>query len=167
MLAHWLRYVLAHCSMVKICVGSLVKICASSLLDMWRLIDKENRCVGSLIRRCTGSLVNRTYVLAHWLKGTVSQDFYPFSNSFKLNFCSPSWPLIDILKCSIYEYCMAIFYQSWEFAHRFFEQLVFCERKSDSLMNKSKSLSSPFLFCHEQSERRAMWAINYFGIKRG
>ena len=93
--------------MVKICVGSLVKICASSLLDMWRLIDKENRCVGSLIRRCTGSLVNRTYVLAHWLKGTVSQDFYPFSNSFKLNFCSPSWPLIDILKCSIYEYCMA------------------------------------------------------------
>ena len=41
--------------------------------------------------------------------------------------------------------------QGWEFAHWFFQQLIFCERKSDSLMKKSKSL--PPLFCHERPEQ--------------
>ena len=45
--------------------------------------------------------------------------------------------------------------QGWEFAHQFFDSLIFCERKSDSLMKKSKSLPSLFCHDHEQPERIA------------
>ena len=66
-------------------------------------------------------------------------------------------------RCTL-TYCTYV--QGWELAHQFLERiagflwakerkrdlLVFCERKSDSLVKKSKSL--PSFFCHErQSER--------------
>ena len=53
------------------------------------------------------------------------------------------------------KYTSVVSGKGWEFAHQFFtfssNLLVFCERKSDSLLKKSESL--PFLFFHEQPEQ--------------
>ena len=60
--------------------------------------------------------------------------------------CSPGLFFKVVLKCG------------WEFAHRFFERIThFCERKSNSLVKKSKSL--PSLLCHSRGEENRSWAL--------